>query len=329
MQAIIGIDGGGTATRVICVSLSGETLAYHEGKGCNPFHNPNAAHDIPQTILDTLEQAGLTPSQVAHVTAGFAGLDNAKDLKWAQEHLNIPELDCPKDILNDADVAHFGAFGNKPGLLIVAGTGAITLAINESGNRIRNYDIGHYAKAAARHLAFNAIHAILVEKRCDSDTAMINELLAKLSLDEPSQLRNFFDSHKGQPLSELNREIGQLAPIITQHAEQGSPLADYACCKSVDDIAESMEILSGYFASQIIPYALTGSVARSEAISSRLEQRLKRTTTEKAFSETTPLYSPVGGAALAALCKSANPTELKRIEQMLLQCPKARFSGSS
>lgn len=49
-KLVVGIDGGGTYTRVMTANIEGKVLSYVESGGANPSHNANAfglRNDIP------------------------------------------------------------------------------------------------------------------------------------------------------------------------------------------------------------------------------------------------------------------------------------------
>lgn len=70
-------------------------------------------------------------------------------------------LHCAREIVNDTVVAHVGAFAGGAGIIVVAGTGSMILAINESGEVVRNDRYHHYA-GGARHPSFDSMTRILI-----------------------------------------------------------------------------------------------------------------------------------------------------------------------
>lgn len=149
---VIGVDGGGTRTRVMAAKLSGDVLAYAEGGCANPRKDPEARRHVQETIREALRQAGAEAEQVVSLAAGFAGLDEPDDRVWAELHVSLPGLGGRKRVFNDAVAAHAGAFLTEPGIVAISGTGSIVFAIDERGHQRRNYDFRHYAPTSARHL---------------------------------------------------------------------------------------------------------------------------------------------------------------------------------
>lgn len=110
-SVVIGIDGGGTNTRVMVCDLEGKKLAYVEGDGASSIYkDKNAVHNVRKAITDALAAANRTTGDVRHLVAGIAGYDTPEDLSWVSELTLLPGLDCPKLHINDAASAHAGLY---------------------------------------------------------------------------------------------------------------------------------------------------------------------------------------------------------------------------
>lgn len=133
-----GIDGGGTRTRSVAVDGSGKVL----GTGSSTCSNPNnigfakAAH----RILDAIESTRVTLNEKTSLCLGIAGLadEEAKD-RLQEELLNaLPDLAGSQLILtHDLHIAHEAAFGGKPGIVLIAGTGSACYSMDKQGRTLR------------------------------------------------------------------------------------------------------------------------------------------------------------------------------------------------
>ena len=137
-KVVIGIDAGGSTTRAVCADLSGAVLAYAETGGANPSHNTDAKENVQAAIRRVIEQAERQLEDVVALVAGIAGLDVPDDHVWATEHTAVPGLACPRIQVNDAEVAHAGAFGTGPGII------AIVAEIEQ----VRDFIVLHYVLSA-------------------------------------------------------------------------------------------------------------------------------------------------------------------------------------
>ncbi|EFM12479.1 ATPase BadF/BadG/BcrA/BcrD type [Paenibacillus curdlanolyticus YK9] len=140
-EIVIGIDGGGTHTRVMAVDLAGNVLSYIENGASSIYSDLKAKDNVQQAIIEAVHQAGRTMNDVQALTAGIAGFDKADDLGWVQALTTIDGLNCRKQHVNDAVVAHSGALLTEPGIIVISGTGSIIFAVTEEGQQIRNYDL--------------------------------------------------------------------------------------------------------------------------------------------------------------------------------------------
>jgi glucosamine kinase len=86
---VIGIDGGGSTTRALCVRLDGTALGYAEAGGANPKHNADAILNVQTAIHRALASASRSSEEVVSLVAGFAGLDQPSDQEWAAKYTSI------------------------------------------------------------------------------------------------------------------------------------------------------------------------------------------------------------------------------------------------
>ncbi|RJE86107.1 hypothetical protein D3P07_18660 [Paenibacillus sp. 1011MAR3C5] len=178
IPAVIGIEGGGTHTRVLVCDLEGHQLAYLDNpRAASVYKDSNAVHNVRNSIAEALMIANVRPEDVRCVAAGIAGYDNPEDLAWVSELTALPGLHCPKLHMNDAVAAHAGALRARPGIVAISGTGSIILGITESREHIRNYDFHHYAFSAARFLAYDAVYEVLAGHAGASNEALVVSML--------------------------------------------------------------------------------------------------------------------------------------------------------
>ncbi|MFD1952774.1 BadF/BadG/BcrA/BcrD ATPase family protein [Paenibacillus thailandensis] len=299
-RVVIGIDGGGTHTRVMAADFEGKILAYVEKGASSIYKGLHARENVIQALEQALEEAEIDRSDIAALTAGIAGLDSEADLEWVEPLTDLPGLHGVKQHVNDAVIAHSGALLSEPGIIVVSGTGSIIFAVTEDGKRIRNYDLHHYAASAARFLAYDATYELLAGNVHDNDLELEKSILqfwGVPSVEELSLLamKGFISDQR-----ERNRRFAELAPIVTQYALRGSPLAQTVCNRAVHQIMVGVEILASYFAQSEVQVALIGSVANSEYFQRQLASRM-REGHKKRYRIVSPAFSPAAGAVLMAL----------------------------
>lgn len=319
---IVGIDGGGTETRVLCADASGTILSYARGRGANWNHNREATENVREVTTRAIALAEREPKDVACLVAGLAGLDRAEDLARAKELTEIPGLTAERVHLNDAEIAWAGAFSLAPGAIIACGTGSIVWARTESGRALRNYDFGHYARSAARHLAYHAVFSLLcadAAELAEREAPLRDAALAHFGVASLAELRELCARNTESPSPELNRQYGAFAPVVTRAAEVGSELARSVCGRAVEDMLTGLLLVSGGFRGEPISVALIGSVARCRFITRALERRLVSTRHRLVA----PALSPVAGAVLMGLRETgAGPEAESRLSEQALHVPR-------
>jgi len=297
----VGVDGGGTTTDVLIVDRDGTVLASASGGGANPQHNPKpvAKSNVRETIERALDAADRSPSDVAALTAGFAGLNDEADREWAEEFATVPGLECDPVCVNDAVIAHAGALGGDPGIVAICGTGSIVYGVTADGHELRNYDFDHYARAAARHLGGRALHKLLAGQWDTSDRPSIDRLLDDWEVPDLEALRTRAAEESFASTETSGNALDAVAPTLTDAAASGSAFAREICNDAVEEVAVGIRIVGGYFHEEPIQVAPMGSVLRSRYMRRSIRKALD--TADREYRTVDPAMNGAGGAALRSL----------------------------
>jgi glucosamine kinase len=320
---VLGIDGGGTYTRVMVVNCTGQVLSFAESGGANPFHNANGKIHVQNAIREAIAQAGKRLQDAVCIVSGFAGLDQEADHRWAEEFTRLDNWKGRRLQVNDAVIAHAGALRSKPGIIVILGTGSNIFAINEEKRHIRNYDFHHYAAAAARHLSFETIYRVIARDYESEDHGLVEEVLEHWNVPTVEALRDLGMDGFIDNTQDRNRRFGAMAPLITKAAAQGIPLAQKVCDAGAQAVEAGVRLLGECFKQEEVTVSLIGSVARSSYMSKAVTERLGMTL-NKSYNIVKPAFSSTAGAAMMALSLS-NIDVNSKIEQVLSEHPAARF----
>ena len=276
-KIIMGIDGGGTYTRVLIQDTQHNTLSHIKHNGGASYHkNPNAINDVQTAIKKAVSEANLQMKDIDVAVLGIAGYDKESDLAWVKELTNIPQLRAKVINLNDAKIAHAAALEGKPGIICIAGTGSIVLGKNEKNDYYRNYDFFQNANAAARMLTYDLVHHVLAGHLTKQDKTITTLLLNHFNCEN---LAHFYElASQGYHLDAQSRDqhFGDFARYITQEANNGSPICKEICEKVAKNIVMGIEIVSSTFTSSFIPVALIGSVANDTFIKDAIIKHLPK-----------------------------------------------------
>ncbi|HEU5088712.1 MAG TPA: hypothetical protein VFT99_14755, partial [Roseiflexaceae bacterium] len=246
-----------------------------------------------------LQHADRSPGDVVALVAGLAGLNSPENQEWAERCTAVPGLTCPRLHLNDAEVAHAGAFRSRPGVIAVSGTGSTIFALTDNGRRITNDAFHHYA-GAARHLAFDTMHRLLAGDAVKNDQAFVADVLAHWQMPDLAALRVHVADMGQRDYNAEKRMYGAMARLITNAAQSGAPLARAACDQLAWALAIGVRLLGEMYSGPGVDVALIGGVARSRYIIGRVTLLLAKKS-EKHYRVIDPALKPEEGATLLAL----------------------------
>ncbi|MGB9597860.1 MAG: N-acetylglucosamine kinase, partial [Candidatus Poribacteria bacterium] len=136
MNYILGIDGGGTKTLAICANIDGNIINVGMSGGSN-YHTVGLDNAI-KSIKQAIDKANINKSKINVAYIGLAGAGREKDRKILTNALS--DLDIADKIIvnHDAFIALAGATVCKPGVIVIAGTGAMAFGINKFGQESRS-----------------------------------------------------------------------------------------------------------------------------------------------------------------------------------------------
>jgi glucosamine kinase len=302
---VIGIDGGGSHTRVMVVDLSGRVLAYSQAGAANLHKDSNAKQHVRAAIANVLANANRNEDDIVSLTAGIAGLDQGEDQLWADDFIDLSGMMGKKVAVNDARIAQVGALGGFPGIIAISGTGSIVFGINELGEQLRNYNFLQYAYSTARHLSYEIVYRIIAGEYSSEDSALVSLVLEYWGVPDLNALSKLASEGFIPDSQECNRKFGNMGPLVTEAAESGSPLAADVCDTTVRQLVTAIRLVGSRFSSDNVIVSLIGSVVRSIYMKRRLEHSLSNENMQrKTYVVREPVYAPVVGAVLMAFQQS-------------------------
>ena len=301
-EIVIGIDGGGTYTRVIAANLSGRVLATVKADAASPHKSAQAEQNVRDAIREAVSRAGHTLEDVVQLAAGIAGLDSPEDQAWAEGFTNLPGLRCPRLHVNDAVVARAGALLSQPGIIVIAGTGSIVFGVTEAERAVRNYDFYHYARSSARYLAYDAMYQVLAGNVEAEDEMFVADILAFWQAKDVPELREQgLQGFVADPF-ERGRRFGAMAPLVTEAAQKGTPLAQTVCNAAAAAVGAGVRLVGSCFASDSVSVALIGGVAQSVYMRQSIGAALAKSA-DKRYQIVESALSSEAGAVLMALAR--------------------------
>lgn len=224
LKYLIGIDGGGTNSRLLAAGSNGEVLGYCVGKSTNVESNSVECvlANLKEIVEQFLTESGCSLQDCQGVCLGTAGVDTEKSLLEVNEIVKQLHFPCRTLVVNDAEVALAAETKGEPGALLISGTGSIGYAINRTGETCRVGGYGYLVgdEGSAYWVSRKAIQYIL---RAFDQTGRKPEMFARigdaLGIREIDQLVDFvYQSNKA--------EVAKLALSVVQAFEDDDPMAE-------------------------------------------------------------------------------------------------------
>lgn len=143
MTLLAGVDAGASHTEAVIAAEVHRALSRHRGEPGNvsPGRTSDAATAIATTVRHALEQSDRHDA-VTMLVVGAAGAGLPSDRTALQEALTATGVAAAVHVTTDALIAMAGAFGDGPGIILMAGTGSIAHATDGVGGQWRVGGLG-------------------------------------------------------------------------------------------------------------------------------------------------------------------------------------------
>ncbi len=228
-----GFDGGGTRTTCVLCDTEGSVLGVGVG-GRGNYHDigvPNALASLRAAFEGALKKSGVGKGSIAlEACFGLAGLDSPKDIETmtrAVRSMRLPSREGSgrADLVeNDWRTAVAGAFIDKPGVTLTAGTGCVAAAQRDSGRTVvRVGGWGHIVddRGSAYDIAREALYAAMRDyDGRGPKTVLLKLLMKQLGVSEPQGIiaRVYTDKMSVS-------WIASLSPLVGHAAKKGDEVA--------------------------------------------------------------------------------------------------------
>ncbi|MGK4585061.1 N-acetylglucosamine kinase [Kitasatospora sp. HPMI-4] len=254
---VLGLDVGGTATRVVVAELSGRVVGAARGGGGNPVSHgaEAAARSIARTLHAALD--GVDPRRVAAGVLGLAGgLVAAAGLAeiWAESGLTVePRL------ASDVELAFAAGTSRPAGSVLISGTGAVAGECRDfapvrladgHGWLLGDRGSGYWLGRSAVRLTLGRIDRR--EALTGLPGAVAEALLGDGAIADPRS------ALIGAVHAEAPVRLARLAPLVLRAAEAGEPEARRLVAEAADQLLATLGTVRP--ASSTDPVVLAGGV---------------------------------------------------------------------
>jgi glucosamine kinase len=311
---VMGVDSGGTKTLVALADRAGHLVHLATAGGTGALDNPGWEAELAALLRDNhgagVVQAGL----------GLSAYGEIERVSKRQHALVEATLPCPSLLRNDVEVAFDGAFAGGPGILLLAGTGSMIWAADNTGTALRiggwgelfgdegsAYWIGREALARASQA---------LDGRIDGADFAAAILAAIGGGDDASRLLDW-----AYGLEHRRPAFAGLARAVDQAASTGDPVALALLDEAASHLACHVQTARRRLADGMaLPWSRAGSLFNSRILSSL--------TAGKIGSAPLPArLPPLGGALLDAARAAGWPVDAAWIDRLSRALADARITS--
>ncbi|HVS46879.1 MAG TPA: BadF/BadG/BcrA/BcrD ATPase family protein [Verrucomicrobiae bacterium] len=135
MKLYAGIDGGQSSTTAVVGDERGKVLGRSVGGPADELGQSATSTRLRDALegalANALADASLPPdARFESVVAGVSGYDGR--LRGIEPMVNTERL----QVVHDAPIAHAGALGGRPGIIVIAGTGSVVYGVAPDGHSL-------------------------------------------------------------------------------------------------------------------------------------------------------------------------------------------------
>lgn len=298
---VIGIDGGGSKTHAIVADDQGKTIAETVGPGSavRPGQAEHSANVIADVVRDALASCDMTHVTPRVLSIGVAGVGREAERQALWQALVSRDLASELVIHSDFSVALDDAFGDSPGVLLIAGTGSVAYGRGPTGTTARCGGWGPVCgdEGSGAWIGRKALSVVTsASDGREPETALTGAILTAAQVNETADLIAW-------AASATPGQLATLAPVVLAVADSGDLRANALVTIAVEELVMHVRALARQLFGDeraALSVALSGGMlSRGTTLRKRLEHRLK-SAVPGAMVRTEPVVA-ARGAVRAAL----------------------------
>jgi N-acetylglucosamine kinase-like BadF-type ATPase len=181
MNIALGFDGGGTKTECVVLDAEGNMVGRGVAGASNPLRvgMEAAFTELAQAAAEALAGARLKPQQIDAVCAGLAGAGRRSVIRSAIVFLAHEFPDALTHVTTDCEVALEAAVGSGTGVVIIAGTGSVSLGRKANGEMARAGGFGRTIgdDGSAYEIGRRAVACVARSRDQDAPLTTLNDII--------------------------------------------------------------------------------------------------------------------------------------------------------
>lgn len=261
MSLYLALDGGGTATR--CILADEERVLGRAATGTVKLMNVDAATATAR-LYEVMESAalagGVRLADVKRSCFGLAGLSSEGVRPWAEATMRSA-VGGDLLLVGDDAIAFEAAFRGGPGLLVIAGTGAIVMGRCTDGTKVQAGGWGPVLgdEGSGYWIGLEAIKAGLRAQDRGAETCLLQEIEHHWRLNSQAELIALANG-------QARPQFAELTVVVARCAERGDALAAGVLERAGQELAAQVSLAlskmhqAGCSQQENVRLAFTGSV---------------------------------------------------------------------
>ena len=277
---LIGVDAGGTKTRLLVKGSTQASTRLHQGKGINLKRDGISGAAAQLAALINLATVDHTDSAPLFLCAGIAGAGRQSDRQNLEQELSslLRPRSLSTTICTDADIAYYAAHEDNPGILIIAGTGSIILAKTVQGDFVRaggwGYKLGD--EAGGYQLGQAGLSAVANHMDGGPPTMLTALIEKSLQISGADELISF--------TYDPETRIQDVAPLVLTAAQQEDQIAMSIVDRQLDLLATRLRWMVTSNAGVNPNVCIFGGLSGHPYYLERLKARLTKVAPDISFS---------------------------------------------
>lgn len=302
MDYVVGIDGGGTKTKLTVCDLDGNIIYSTVSGPSNILSSgfETAKESISQVIKEGMIESKYGIDNCISLCIGVAGAGREEIKKQLHQIVRDTGYKGKLIITHDAETALVGGTGGDEGILIIAGTGAICFGKTKEGRVHRVSGWGHIIgdEGSAYSLGVKVLNAVM--KAYDGrgrQTVLTKNLLDYMDINSEEEIINLIYKD-----GITKQHIASMAILIDDACQLGDEVALEIVSQTVDELYECLEacIRKLNFADKNIKVIINGGVlVKNTYINKGFRDKIKDN--YPLIEITTMIHDAAYGAAIMAI----------------------------
>lgn len=224
-MVFIGIDGGGSFSRLIAADENMRMIGQHEGKSTNivSIGYDKVLENIKSLFAELNAVSGIALADCKSICIGTAGAGLPRNVRLIEQVFREAGYGGMLKVMTDGELVLAAETKGEPGLTVISGTGSIAYAADKQGNTFRCGGWGHMIDddGSGYGIGISAIkHALMDVDGRGEKTMLTDMIIQHFNLDRIDSVLTYV---YGTDFTKAR--IAELALLVKQACESDDTVA--------------------------------------------------------------------------------------------------------